>query len=970
MAVQRRVNWISQQEVQVPDMRMIESAASNDWDQFVQAAITSTTQGYIIRGFNILMANAIGGAASNLQMQVDPGAVMHILASQSGTILMVPVGTPPQQLNSVTNSNVTGSFSPNSINYVTVDYTRFLDDTTDAQVYIWDPTSQTTTTVNAPRANILTYVINISTSTPTSNQLPIAAVLTDSGNNVLSVSDERWLLFRLGTGGTNPNPFYTYPWPESRTENPFTSTSNSIDPFSGGDKALLDWKDWMNAVMSSIGEIKGTPYWYSLVGGGPASDSLVLLREDLGNTLITGDGIISQGILPKAVPVLVTTGTASALSNQLTLASVAGIVDGDYIFYAGLPALTTVLDINGSVVTMSAQSLINVSNVSVSFYAPESVTAPGQINWNEPIFIDVVGSALSYELAANISDNYITLADDQVAYISLIRSQAITPNLIFTNGSQIVTSVGLVSWTASLLAGDYVKLVSSIDAGYYKIQSVDSTTQVTLVEAFAETSTGAAGAQASYAYGSYSAVASPSGNARAIQIANREDVPTSPDTFWLFAREDNGGAAKVYVKLLGSLLENGDSQSVGGDVPNQLLEYIGSPSLVASKPQYVAALDPGSITQITSISTGPGIGMTGGRYFLIYSSANARTYAVWTNVDGTGTQPNVPYANEYLEWVTITGDTPTNTASKLAILLNGTLNRDFSASSSGNVVTVTNQSAGTCNDAVNFNVNGAFSISVTQNGTGQGNHNIQDGDNLTLAIKELDGSIGAIETVLNEPNYEETVTVVASGQTPPTTLNGPIAAFTNITLPNNTRASNTAQYYVVNSAKLDVFLNGQELIIGDDYSEVGTVGAFSNQIETLIGLVVGDILEFRIGIGGGGGLGGPEGPTGPVGPVGPPGSDAIGGPISVSTKTSSYTVLSTDNVLLADCTSGAIIFSLPPAATATGRVFYFKKTDASLNQMSIQANGGDLIDGVSSQSTTVRYYSFMLITDGTSWWSL
>src|SRR5580692_2167833 len=159
MAVQRRVNWISEQMVQVPDMRMIESAASNDWDQFVQAAITGTSQGYIIRGFNILMANAIGNAASNLQLQVDPGSLMHILASQSGTVYMVPTGTPAQVLNSVTNSNVVGAFSPNSINYVSVDYIRFLDDATDAQVYIWDPTSETTTTVNAPRGNILTYVI-------------------------------------------------------------------------------------------------------------------------------------------------------------------------------------------------------------------------------------------------------------------------------------------------------------------------------------------------------------------------------------------------------------------------------------------------------------------------------------------------------------------------------------------------------------------------------------------------------------------------------------------------------------------------------------------------------------------------------------------------------------------------------------------------------------------------------------------
>lgn len=93
MAVQRRQNWVSQMRVDVPQMRSIESAASNDWDQYVQAFITDTTQGYFIRGFNILMAGAIGGASSNLQLEVDPGAIMHINASQSGTMLMVPVGT-------------------------------------------------------------------------------------------------------------------------------------------------------------------------------------------------------------------------------------------------------------------------------------------------------------------------------------------------------------------------------------------------------------------------------------------------------------------------------------------------------------------------------------------------------------------------------------------------------------------------------------------------------------------------------------------------------------------------------------------------------------------------------------------------------------------------------------------------------------------------------------------------------------
>lgn len=263
MAVQRRVNWISQQRVDVPDMRSIESAASNDFDQLIQAFVTNTTQGYIMRGFNILMAGAIGNAASSLQMQVDPGAVLHIAASQSGTVMMVPAGTAAQQLNAATNTNVSGAFTPNSVNYVSVDYIRFIDPTTSAQVYIWDPSSNTETTLIAPRAQILEFVINISTSTPTPNQLPIAIVITDAANLVVSIADARWMFSSLETGGLTPNPSYSYPWSQGRNQAPVTSTSDSVDPFNGGDKNIGSLKELINAFETTFKEIKGTPYWFT-----------------------------------------------------------------------------------------------------------------------------------------------------------------------------------------------------------------------------------------------------------------------------------------------------------------------------------------------------------------------------------------------------------------------------------------------------------------------------------------------------------------------------------------------------------------------------------------------------------------------------------------------------------------------------------------------------------------------------------
>lgn len=897
MAVQRRVNWISEQRVDVPDMRAIESAASNDMDQLIQAFVTGTSQGYFLRGFNILMAGAIGGAASGLQLSVDPGAVLHIASSVSGTVLMVPAGTLPQQLNSATNTIVDGAFAPSAVNYVSIEYERFIDDTTSAQVYIWDPTSNSETTKNVPRAQILRFRIKITTATPATNFLPVAVVITDSGNNVVSITDARWDLFRLGRGGPTPNPFYVYPWSQSRIENPSTSTSNSIDPFSGGDKVIDNLKSWMDAVMSSIKEIKGTNYWYSQ----GVSGSLYTLKEDLADTVITGKGSIAHGVLP---------------SDKIT------------------------------------------------------PTAAGQINWDQDIQIRVISSALTYKLLANPTSTDITLADDQAAYITLVRGVSITPNLIWTNGisKAVVTSVGSVAWTTPLMAGDYVKLASDTDAVYYQIFSVDSSSQVTLTTNVI-TQVTSPGAQSKYAFGTYQNVPVPSTN-RHIFISTRETVPEGQDVFWLFMRTDNGGAQpRVYIRFLGTELNQGEDRDISDTTSQELLKYIGSPLESAFAPQYASALNPGSVPQITAITVGSAATVASNQYFLINSSGNSRKYAVWINKDGTGVQPSVPYVTDYITWVVTTGQTSTQVATQLANALNAYPNGDFSAVSGVGLVTVTNTSAGTSTNASNFNVGAPFSISINQSGTGTGNFAIKDGDNLTLAIKELDKAFAALSAALSDPSYDEVVSIVASGAIPPTSLNGPISPGTFITLPNNSRFGNVAQKYIVGNGAIEVYLNGQYLHLGVDWTEVGSPGTLSTQIQIQQTLVVGDVLEFRMDATGGVGSGaGGVGPAGPTGPAGPAGADAAGGPISISTKTTSYTVLTSDNFLLANCTSGMVTFTLPPASTATGRIFYLKKIDSSVNAMVVQANGSESIDGSNTLSTSVQYTEFSIISDGVQWW--
>jgi hypothetical protein len=301
--------------------------------------------------------------------------------------------------------------------------------------------------------------------------------------------------------------------------------------------------------------------------------------------------------------------------------------------------------------------------------------------------------------------------------------------------------------------------------------------------------------------------------------------------------------------------------------------------------------------------------------------------------------------------------------------------KDFTATSASSIVTVTNNSSGTCTSASNFNV-GGLSIVTTQSGTGPGNYVVNDADNLTLAIKKLDEDYGQLRQLLDSPNYAEVVEIVASGATPPTSLNGPVLAGTTIYLPNNSRFMNAPEFYTVGKGTLQVSLNGQYLDLESTaYAEIGAPGTASNQIIMNINLLVGDELEFRVNAAaaatgvGEQGVQGPPGPTGPAGPTGATGQDAAGGPVSISIKTGNYSVLSTDCFLAANCASNSVTLTLPSAAANPGRIFYAKKIDSNITfAMVIAGSGGDTIDGAASVSTTVQYSSFSIISNGSSWW--
>ena len=78
-------------------------------------------------------------------------------------------------------------------------------------------------------------------------------------------------------------------------------------------------------------------------------------------------------------------------------------------------------------------------------------------------------------------------------------------------------------------------------------------------------------------------------------------------------------------------------------------------------------------------------------------------------------------------------------------------------------------------------------------------------------------------------------------------------------------------------------------------------------------------------------------------------------------------ILLTDGVILAESSGGAVVMTLPLAATATNKIFTVKNIEDT-SGVSIDGNGGELIDGSGSPvDITSLWDSITVISDGTAW---
>lgn len=337
MAVGRQENWLGQQRVDVPHLRALESATAADFDVLAGQMLAGGSA-RVVKGFDLIPLSP-GSAAITLQVHVAGARLLHPLAAESGSVFSVSTSRSAETLNA-SNSRVSGGFTASATNYIGVDLRRRADSSTTDLVQFLVPDTGKENPKSVPLGRTLDYVIYISTQdfSTSPSVAPVAKVVTDSFNNIVSLEDARNFMFRLGSGGTVTDPKHAYPWISGRTE------AGDNSDFTAGDKGVESLKDWMDAVMTRLWELGGGGYWYS-----PTADRNVRMTRS-GATFTNGEWFEWDGtnLHWKGISFVFDNSTAASnsVANQTSNSTgLTNLADGECIY------VDVDRDVNGATLT-------------------------------------------------------------------------------------------------------------------------------------------------------------------------------------------------------------------------------------------------------------------------------------------------------------------------------------------------------------------------------------------------------------------------------------------------------------------------------------------------------------------------------------------------------------------------------------------------------------------------------------------
>lgn len=910
-------------------------------------------ENFVIEDFNAIMKFLMTGSSkvvtgfrifqdSTTLVDNPTASPVYIKLAGSSVMHTSASGVPYHYVGASTLAAAQIDLVPNTVNYIEMELT-VTTGAPDTRAF-WDPSANNgegaefTQIVDTARNLTAVFTVN-NIGFSGGTKLPIAEI-TMTGSVITSNKDRMNRFFALQEGQP-ADPSNEYPWTQGRAQ---PNADRILDPnaYIGADKSITTFKEWMDAIMTEIKLMKGGSYWFSP-----------------GSSLIPGVNV------------------------------------SDLFF-----------DTKGSVLTGTGKFQHSDSTI-------------GMLTWTSDLYI----KSLYGKLALKINAGSVTLADEQVAYVQLVRNQDFQPANTFTfvNGSLTVNASLPVT---GIVAGDWIKAES---AGLNHWAQVDTVVGnvVTLLALYTGPSTVE---KAVRTQGTYTTVTA----------ANPTAVPMNGNVYVLGKRVDNGGSIpRIYLGGAGGgEIESGEEEDIGDDFSDDIFAFIGSAGKTDRDPNYLYL--PNGLAPFTFAQ--------GDNLVRAISICVANINDLMTTLDN----PSYDESNHVT-----TGSGTTSVASNTGTFNGNYTLQDpaqkmaqrFDPTSGGTIAEATVDLYAVANPTGNLyasiysDVAGFPGVLIEQSATALDMATIAllpgaaytflfnsavvaPGTNYWLVLEPDPGSnlsagnfIGA--NLSTSAGYPGVSSDYISGAWTPTIPNdfffdisistlgpndiAPQSSGAILTIPVNSRLSGSPQQmYVVGKGALEVYLNGQYLVLGDPngWTEVGAADTLSSQIEINQDLIEGDTLTFRLDATGGPGAG--------AGGGGAPDDDFVTLPtentpdnadfvliydvtaagykkqtrgiflagltndLSVTTKTANYAASSSDNIINVDSTGGVVTITLPAAASTPGHPYYVKKIAGGLNGMNIVAVSGNIEGGADLNAFTGGSVadgdSFLLVSDGVNYW--
>lgn len=90
--------------------------------------------------------------------------------------------------------------------------------------------------------------------------------------------------------------------------------------------------------------------------------------------------------------------------------------------------------------------------------------------------------------------------------------------------------------------------------------------------------------------------------------------------------------------------------------------------------------------------------------------------------------------------------------------------------------------------------------------------------------------------------------------------------------------------------------------------------------------------------------------------------------LTVTSKTTTYAVTSSDDFIAVDASGGSFTMTLPAAASNSGKIYTIKRTDSTIaNTVTLDANAAETIDGDLTRLLYTQNESYTIVSDASNW---